>query len=385
VVFGVPYTPAPALGPGPAQSPVPAPAPVPGPAVAPVPAVAQPSVEVVDVPIPSGMQESPSDPLQDCFEVPVGVCLEGPQGRTFVKQPTAKTDDLVIWYDFDKSLPVDESGYGHHLTNAGHGVLVQVPVGPGILGQGASLALDGAAYYQVPDSQDFSTPSFSIALWVYLLEDSTGSWRSIVLRGSSQDSYAPAILLAPAERRLHVRLGFSDAFTGKLDSTGLVPMRRWTHISAVCGGDVLRLYVNGLQDSYIVLDGSWSGGSGPVQIGGDEWHGALKAFMDDFRWYNKQLSEAEVKALAYSSMTGISADFVRLGCTSCAYSDAVQRCEDAGDHLCSVQELYEGGYHVARAMGWLSISPDVWHPKGANVDSGYFSGAKKLGLCCADP
>eukprot|EP00971_Amphidinium_carterae_P112840 2234672-Amphidinium_carterae.1 len=28
-----------------------------------------------------------------------------------------------------------------------------------------------------------------------------GSWRTLLLRGSSQDSYAPAILLAPAERR----------------------------------------------------------------------------------------------------------------------------------------------------------------------------------------
>mmetsp|Transcript_37313 Transcript_37313/g.84262 ORF Transcript_37313/g.84262 Transcript_37313/m.84262 type:complete len:538 (+) Transcript_37313:92-1705(+) len=388
MVFGMPFVPAnapvpqPAVGPAPVATPVPAPAPAPGPA-GPAPMVPPGSVEVVDV--PSGMQAPPGDPLEECFEVPVGVCLEGTQGRTFVKQPSAKTDSLVLWYDFDKSLPVDESGYGHHLTNAGHGVLVPVPVGPDLLGQGASLALDGATYFQVADSQDFSTASFSISLWVYIMEDSTGSWRTLLLRGSSQDSYAPAILLAPAERRIHVRLGFVDAVTGKLDSTGAVPMRRWTHITVACGGDVLRLYVNGLQDTYTVLDGSWSGGSGPVQVGGDEWRAGVKAYVDDLRWYNKQLSEAEVKALAYSSLTGISADFVRLGCTSCAYSDAVQHCKDAGDHLCSVQELYEGGYHVARAMGWLSISPDVWHPKAANVDSEHFTGGRKLGLCCADP
>eukprot|EP00403_Amphidinium_massartii_P014000 CAMPEP_0178413718 /NCGR_PEP_ID=MMETSP0689_2-20121128/22671_1 /TAXON_ID=160604 /ORGANISM="Amphidinium massartii, Strain CS-259" /LENGTH=533 /DNA_ID=CAMNT_0020034997 /DNA_START=1 /DNA_END=1599 /DNA_ORIENTATION=+ len=396
-VFSAPPAPSPAPVPAPqviiisgppAPGPAPSPSPVPGPMAGPspmgfAPVPARPSVEGVTLPIPSGMQEHPEDPLADCFEVPSGMCLQAAGGQNFVLQPTARTDDLVLWYDFDKNLPVDESGSGHHLIDPSHGVIVPVPAGPGILGQGASMAVDGELLFSASDSDDFSSSSFTVALWVYILQDSTGAWRTIFQRGESQDDFAPALLLAPDERRLNVRLGFGDRTSGLLRSVGILPMRRWTHIAVACGGDVVRLYINGLQDSQTILEGSWQGGKGMLHLGRDKWRGGVKAFLDDFRWYRKQLSEGEIKALTYPSLTGISADFVHLGCASCTYAEVVARCEDDGLHLCSTQEMYEGGYHVARAMGWLAQSTDVWHQPKKSVastpNSEYFSGTRKLG------
>ena len=286
-------------------------------------------------------------------------------------------------------MPVDESGYGHHLIDMLHWVVAPFPVGPGILGRGGSFAADGNTYLTTADSKELDTSFFTVSLWLYLLQDSSGVWRTIFQKGSSAEHFAPALLLSPDERRLHVRLGFPDHTVGALQSSGVLPMRRWTHVVVVCGGDVLRLYINGLKDAEKILEGSWSGGEGPLHIGRDEWRSGTKAYLDDFRWYKRELSEGEVKALSFPSVTGIPSDFVQLGCGSCTYPEAENACKDKGVHVCSKQELYEGGYHVARIMGWLASAPGVWHQLSGNEakspTSEYFSGARKLGLCCEDP
>jgi hypothetical protein len=163
----------------------------------------------------------------------------------------------------------------------------------------------------------------------------------------------------------------------------------------VSSGGVLRLYVNGIKDAEAVLDDA--GGSvgasatgGDLHLGRDPWRAGTHAYLDDFRWYDRAFSGSEIRALTYPSLDGMGADFVSLGCMKCRFPEAVRRCEqgggchggEGGAHLCSAQELLSGGLHTARAMGWLSASPEVWFE--GETEGGSFSDAMKLGLCCTD-
>jgi len=334
------------------------------------------------------------DPLEACFEVPRSICLredavagaegEG-AGRSFIVGPAPALSDLVLWYQFDKSLPVDESGHWRHLTDS-QGNLSPLTVGPGLLGRGGSASFDGRGYRTVAPSEAFDSPAFTVALWVYLREDSVGSWRTIFSRGSSPGQLMPALLLWPDQRRLHVRASLrADLHDGSLDSSGLLPLRRWTHLAVACTGSVLRLYVNGVKDGETILEeplptgGGGGGGQSSLYVGRDPWRAGTKAYLDDFRWYSRALPPDEIRALVFPSLTGAAADFVHLGCSSCAFTEAVRSC-GSRSHLCSLQELYAGGFHVARVMGWLAASPSVWYRNEEGED--LFSGEHRLGLCC---
>jgi len=324
------------------------------------------------------------NPLEGCFEVGKSMCIEGGDGKVFNLRPPATLLDLEIWYTFDQSLPVDESGHKNHLQDA-KGALTSVVAGPGILGRGASASFDGREMRQIPATERMASSSFTVALWLYLLEDSIGGWRTIFSVGSSPDDLLPALLLYPDERRLHARLSKQvDKNNGVLDSSGIIPLRRWTHIALVSTGGVLRLYINGQKDGEAIVGEARSIAEDQgafLHLGRDPWRAGVKAYMDDFRWYSRVIQPSEIRALTFPSLTGIGVDFVHLGCTSCTYPEAVDRCTSSRRSLCSLQDLFAGGFHTARVMGWLPAVPEVWYYNERGVD--LFAGNKKLGLCCA--
>jgi hypothetical protein len=295
----------------------------------------------------------------------------------------------MVWYQFDKQLPVDDSGNKRHLLDSQGAKMIPVPYGPGVLGRGASASFDGRVYHRLPGNEALDTEFFTIALWLYLLEDSHGSWRTIFSKGSDADLVAPALLLHPHDRRLHARAAVAGGPGGSVESSGFLPLRRWTHIVVTCSGGVLRLFVNGLKDAEAVLVdvGGKVGASAPgsdLYLGRDPWRAGINGYLDDFRWYDSALSAGEIKALTYPSLAGIGTDSITLGCAECRYPDAVRSCEASGvadqegAHLCNTQELLSGGLQTARAMGWLSASPEVWYAGENDFE------AKKLGLCCVD-
>merc|ERR1719460_2979049 len=113
------------------------------------------------------------------------------------------------------------------------------------------------------------TGSLSVALWVYLLEDSVGSWRTIFSKGSGPDELNPALLLYPDERRIHARFsphaGENENLHGVLDSTGLLPLRRWTHLALTSTGGVMRLYINGQLDGEAIVSSNYVSNNAALQ------------------------------------------------------------------------------------------------------------------------
>jgi hypothetical protein len=325
------------------------------------------------------------DPLEDCFEVPGSICLEGDGDHTFIVGSLNALPDLVIWYQFDKALPVDDSGHSHHLVDSDQ-KLSPLVAGPGIMGLGGSAAFDGRAYRVAGDAAEALTSpaSFTVAFWIYLLEDSVGSWRTVFNKAAGPDHLLPALLLLPNERRLHVHAAVPGGVKRGLDATGVLPLRRWTHVAVVSTGSVVRLYVNGLQDCEAIMEVPLEHSTGQLFIGRDPWRAGTKCYLDDFRWYSRALPQKEIKALTVPLLTGLAPDNLRLGCPACTFAEAARSCAlTRGFHVCSEQELTLGGFHAARAAGWLSGAGDVWYVSDKAHDD-YFTGTRKLALCCAD-
>jgi len=309
--------------------------------------------------------------LEQCFDVPSTICV-GENLQAITLDATPKS--LVGWWTFDESHPVDKSGYKNHMHPA-------PPVGPSFYGYGASAKMSEKVHMTVSHTPSLDTPTFSIAFWLYLTEDSTGSWRTIVSKGENSDELTPSVLLWPKQRQLHVRVSTTSKWNEGLDSKAVVPMRRWTHIAVTAEGSLLRLFVNGIKDSEAILSGKPVTNSGDLHVGRDAFRAGFGGFIDDIRFYNEALTEPAIQGFLAGSLTGISSyDVIHLGCLSCSWAQAMSLnfCPDTY-HLCSLEELYSGGFHLARVQGWLSVSKDVWYRGAPQQRFG-----EKLGLCCQD-
>ena len=166
-----------------------------------------------------------------------GVCAAG---GLKILVPDATERGLVAHYNFDDARATDSSGHGNHPK-------VVPNAGPGHGPTGSGAWFDGIKSMEVPHIPALDSPDLTVAFWMYLLEDSTNSYRTLVRKAKVVQDMTPAIMLLPNDRRLHIRLSTtassrSDTAVVGFDSTAVIPLRRWTHVAYVLkGGAALSL------------------------------------------------------------------------------------------------------------------------------------------------
>lgn len=325
-----------------------------------------------------------------CLTLPSSLCLTSESGnatKTFKLSSDATPSALTAMFSFDHSHSVDESGNDNHMTVKDGAKVVS---GPGVGGKGAGASFDGEMFAKVP-AKALDSKTFTVAFWLFLRQDSIGRWRTIVSKGETEQEMTPTILLNADDRRLRVSFSSADDWNDGFVSSGPLPLRRWTHLALTVscddGGDssLARLFINGVKDRQKVVNGEIVVNKGDLRVGRDEWRAGTISYVDDLRLYSRGLSEAEVLALQLPRVTGIPGErFASLGCLNCNRESAVKACDDVKHaHLCTLQELYAGGFHLARVQGWLTSNPEVHfsndlHHHAADPTE------MKLGMCCMD-
>lgn len=317
------------------------------------------------------------------------ICIAG--GKKVISADAAPRS-LLAHFTFDDSHALDTSGFHNHAVLA-------PSFGPGIGGHGHAARYVGTDYSELRHTAAYAETgaTFTVEMWLYLRQDSTGDWRTVMHKGGRDEERTPTLFLEPLTRGLEFFVSTTDAgqpMGERLWSNSFVPLHRWTHLAAIAEGHSLRLYINGLLDSENVTVGSIVHNSGPFFLGGDPWRpaGGFDGFIDEFKFYGRALTTDEVQAAAGFALGGVEPAFVELGCMGCALEAAAATCA-ASYHLCNMQDLYAGGYMVARSMGWATSNSHVWSSEevanggGMNTSwSGAVPGVVKtgLGLCCAD-
>lgn len=311
--------------------------------------------------------------LPQCLTMPNGMCADG--GRSVLTRD-ATQPKLVGRYSFDDAHGLDHSG------NANHALNPPPDVGPGHDGRGQSAHFSGTDGFVIPHSSQYDgLRQMTVGFWIYLLTDSTDSWRVVFRKGDEQTELTPTLLLFPDSRKLHARLSTTDSTKNGLDSVTSIPLRRWTHVAVVVNYNVLSIYINGVKDNEGVITGEVQINTGSWYLGKDLHLPGTGMFMDNFKVYSHALDEHTIQIEASSALPGVGPNFVRLGCKSCEQNQAIEACAATGGyHLCRRAELHGGGLMVARAMGYLDMATDEW----AAEDTASEIQLEKLGLCCLD-
>jgi hypothetical protein len=186
--------------------------------------------------------------------MPFNICAGG---GALILTPLNKAKNLIGWWTFDDKFATDHSGNGLDAN--------EIPdVGPSycispfnlLVMRGYSAAFDGNTMMTVNNHQAFiETSDISVTFWVYLLEDSTGNWRTLLNKGENIEELTPTIMLWPKERRLHVRVSTEKFWNDGLESKGVINLKQWVHIAVVVSGQMIQLYINGNLDNQTILKG----------------------------------------------------------------------------------------------------------------------------------
>lgn len=303
---------------------------------------------------------------------------------SLIVSPLNKNNKLIAWYTFDEINIHDSSGNNHD----GRG---EIGVGPSAFVKGYSAFLNGTQMITVDNNNDFTEASdLSLTFWIYLLEDSTGNWRTLINKGDNVQELTPTIMLWPKERRLHVRASTEMFWNEGLESKAIINLRQWVHISVVISGQMMQLYINGNLDNQVILKGKVKMNNGALHIGKDPWHPGVKCYLDDLKIYKKAMRSKEIEASASISSPLIGTNYVTLGCESCSFVQALSACSE-GYHMCSYSELYSGAYLIARKNGWFKFNTEVWAresqselEKNAGTNEIGNPNIMKMTLCCSD-
>ncbi len=144
---------------------------------------------------------------------------------------------------------------------------------------------------------------FSITFAIYLRENFTGNWRTILgKRAERENRWTPAIWLRPDSNQINFIV--TDA-TGRAEGSNsqAIEVNTWTHVAYVKEGQSLKLYLNGELNKEASLPRASVGFEGPLYIGGDPHYGGSNALFDEIRIYDYALSSATVKAISVNAVS----------------------------------------------------------------------------------
>ena len=213
------------------------------------------------------------------------------------------TKGLLAHYEFEQSCS--------NSTGAGHQGIVDGPVRfePGMLGHAASF--DGQSSVAVADGPDFErTDSFSIGAWIHL---ASGQPVCVVSKVDELNFLRGFDIMY---RKGRVTAHLIHRWNGnaiQVTTKDSVPTRRWQHVMITYDGSSkaagLKLFINGKLQNVIVNHDSLNGTircSQPTEIGRRGTGDLVQGMIDDLRFYDRRLTEAEVEQLATNQLvTGI--------------------------------------------------------------------------------
>ena len=305
--------------------------------------------------------------------------------------PFSVPKGCIGYWNFDEIRPLDKSGNNNH-------ALRKVNAGPSFGSIGASGFFNRGEYLEIPFNNAFLTNDYTITFFFYLIEDSfsnkEGTRLCPLIQRGVDDLFTKSFQRAPAiyiDRRkkniktyiktLDVDLVQGETFT----SNAIIGSQKWFHFALKKKNNELKLYVNGILDSKMVLKSFAQQNNANLYIGNVPWlkDGCSYGFLiDELRYYNIAISEDYIQAEASPILGSIEPSFIQLGCMNCGLKEAAVSCTD-GYHVCTSVELHTGGYQVARNLGWLSWNTHIWS-HSALKNSNDFDKLKGLTLCCSD-
>ena len=146
----------------------------------------------------------------------------------------------------------------------------------------------------MPDSNGLDlTTAMTVEAWVRPTTHS--SWGTVVFKERpGYYAYGSTANTGTSRPSGNAMIGSLDADTR---GTAQLPLNAWTHLAVTYDGNMLILYVDGVQASQLLAPGSIVTSTGLLKIGGNAiWGEYFTGLIDEVRLYNRTLTGAQIQA-----------------------------------------------------------------------------------------
>jgi prepilin-type N-terminal cleavage/methylation domain-containing protein len=150
---------------------------------------------------------------------------------------------------------------------------------------------------EIPDNSllDLTGGSWTVAFWYKMMEDSSGGWDQIFVKGNgSRRNYA--MWLRPGSGNIHFRV---DPGNQGLDSNTALVTGVWYFITGIYDSGTLKLYINGALDKSVtgITMNTTSGNDDPLYLGKSPSYNTINSKIDEFMIFSKALTLSEITDL----------------------------------------------------------------------------------------
>jgi prepilin-type N-terminal cleavage/methylation domain-containing protein len=151
---------------------------------------------------------------------------------------------------------------------------------------------------EIPDNPllELTGGSWTVAFWYKMMEDSSGGWDQIFVKGNgSRRNYA--MWLYPGSGKIHFRVDPGNQ--GIDSSTTALVTGVWYFITGVYDSGTLTLYINGALDKSVsgITMNTSSGNNDPLYLGKSPSYNTIKSKIDEFMIFSKALTLSEIADL----------------------------------------------------------------------------------------
>lgn len=139
---------------------------------------------------------------------------------------------------------------------------------------------------------------FTVSFWIYPNDTGSGtSWRQVLYKGQEGVNRTFGIWLYPDANTVHFRIATTGSWNDGGNSRTQLPTQRWSHLAYVKSGKMLRLYINGILDAEVQLQGDVVANSDPLFIGASPSCASFKGGLAELRLYGFAVSSEDVEYL----------------------------------------------------------------------------------------
>ena len=199
---------------------------------------------------------------------------------------------LVGAYGFDETsgtTVLDQSGQTNNGTISG---ATRTASGK----YGGALTFNGSSnLVTVPDAGSLDlTTGMTAEAWVQ--PTALGNtWRTVAFKETG--NYYSYALYASTGSGVPSGNGLVGTTDADVRAASSIPVGSWTHLATTYDGNVLRIFVNGVQSAQLLQVGSLTTSTGALRIGGNNiWPEWFQGQIDEVRFYNRALTASQIQA-----------------------------------------------------------------------------------------
>jgi hypothetical protein len=216
-------------------------------------------------------------------------------GCKTISYQTGKPEGLKGYWSFDEG----KGQFAKNIVGTNHGK-IQGDLKWVDGKRGKALQFNSQGYVSIPHEDFFNAPNFSICVWTKL--EQGYNYQYIMWKDGIQwPEEGPG-------RRIDIWVEMTGTVTvtwnyqNRLDGRKVIADGKWHHIAEVYDGKAIKLYIDGALDAQAEPVGKLPTNDLPMWIGARPGGVAAKGIIDEVRFYDRAISEQEVKALSGGQM-----------------------------------------------------------------------------------